>query len=97
MKHLWMVWMMCGILFDATGNVLIKKGYCLIGAIVYAATIPFWVLALQLKDLSSLAIIASIISVSLAVLAGHIFCNESLSQTQMVGFLLGILSLALLG
>jgi len=95
-KHSWFLWMIVAYLIATTGDVLVKKQFVWLGALLYACTTPFWVKVLQVKDLSSLAIISSVVGNTILLLGARIFLGEIMTPMQWVGIAIGMISLILL-
>ena len=81
---------------SVSGDIMIKKNYVWMGAALYALSTPFWVQVLRIKDLSSIAIVSSVVGNMLLLLGARIFLGEVLTGVQWIGFILGVISLSLM-
>jgi drug/metabolite transporter (DMT)-like permease len=96
MKYSWWAWMVVAYCFSITGDIMLKKGWPWIGALIYASSTPFWFEVLRYKDLSYIAIVSSVVGNIMLLAAAAIFLGESLSARQWAGFAVGLIALALM-
>lgn len=89
-------WIIAAYSVSVTGDVLIKQGSPWIGAILYAASTPFWVRVIQARELSTVAIMSSIIGNTMLLLAARFFLGEVMTPQQWVGIAIGMVALAFL-
>lgn len=96
MKYAWVAWMIGAYLVSVTGDIMVKKNWVWSGAMLYALSTPFWVQVLRVKDLSSVAIVSSVVGNMILLMGARIFLGESLTGLQWLGAILGIVSLSLM-
>jgi multidrug transporter EmrE-like cation transporter len=101
---MWVILLILVIIFELVADVFSKqwslapKLYFLIGGVIfYLAANIFWLFSL--RDGAGLARGVSIFSISctiIAIIIGAVFYKESLSGTQTLGIILGIIALLLI-
>ena len=95
-SYSWVLWMVSAYLVTTAGDIMVKKEYIWLGAIIYASSTPFWVEVLRQKDLSQVAVSSTIIG-NIIVLAGaHLFLGESLVGRQWIGLAVGVVAVMLM-
>lgn len=97
MRYSWLLWMVLAYLISVSGDVMLKKGYPWLGALIYAASTYPWVQVIRYKDLSYIAIVSAVIGNSMLLLAAHVFLGESFTARQWVGVAVGALAVFLMG
>lgn len=91
-----------GVLADAALKVasgktnLTANGYFLTGSAIYALTAFGWVWAMRHLKLAQLGAFYSVSTVLLLAFVGVVFFQETLRTREVVGILLGVVSLVLL-
>lgn len=70
--------------------------WLLAGFVIYGSTVFGWFFVMRKMKLSVLGIVFSVSNVLFLTIAGLIFFNEKLSIMEIIGILIGILSLVIL-
>jgi hypothetical protein len=83
-------------LVSVSGDIMVKKNFVWTGAALYALSTPFWVQVLRIKDLSSIAIVSSVVGNMILLAGARIFLGETLTGLQWLGAALGVISLSLM-
>ena len=81
---------------SGNGAKYISWPYFIIGSIIYALTAFGWFYVLKHVNLSILGIIYSLATIILLFIVGTLFFKEHVSSYEVVGIVLGIISIALL-
>ena len=103
MKYAFLILVLFAALFEASGDILLKKWtlfnekiWFILGISVYFAATVIWAFALRYEFLSKAIIIVTVINVIAVVLFGVVYFNEHLSFTNKIGIVFGLISVALL-
>jgi small multidrug resistance pump len=75
----------------------IKSVYFWCGAALYFLMAFGWVYTMRHIKLGSIGVIYSFSTASLLILVGALFFRESLTRTEQVGIVFGLISISLLG
>jgi multidrug transporter EmrE-like cation transporter len=68
----------------------------IIVAIIYLSEIPFWFLVMKVQNLSSLAVVYSVIVMFGLIIGGVLLFKDEVTAYKMVGFALGIIAVILM-
>lgn len=96
MKYAWLIWMSAAYCISTTGDIMLKKGWPWLGALIYASSTPFWFEVLRHKDLSQVAVSSTIIGNAILLTGAFVFLGESFSPKQWAGLAVGLLAVYLM-
>ena len=96
MEYSWLAWMVIAYCFSITGDILVKKDWLWLGALVYASSTPFWAQVLRSKDLSYVTIVSAVIGNIMLLVAASLFLGDNLTPRQWLGFTIGLVAVILM-
>lgn len=89
--------------FEVFADILLKKWIIesnttlfAIAMVLYVISVIFWAYSLKYQMLSKAITIFAVVNLIVIVLVGVIFFKESLNTTNIIGIILGILSVVLI-
>lgn len=85
-----------GTLFEVLGDVLFRKQTYILGGILYLVGSIGWALTLRYETLSKAIVLNGSANVLLCVFCGVFWLGETLTFTQYIGIVLGLVSMYLL-
>ncbi len=103
MKYFFILLVIIVSILEVIGDILFKewiiknnKYLLIIGIIAYLAATTFWAFSLKFQNLSKAVVIFGVLTVTIGVLVGVFLYKEPLTSVNIIGIILGLVSIFLL-
>ena len=102
-KNLFFGLIILAVVLEVIGDILFKKYainnkylFLILGLIVYFVGTIFWAISLRYAFLSKAILVFTVLNLIAVVLVGIVMFKESLSLTNKIGLMLGVISIILI-